>query len=162
MGRSRAELTATLERAARELTEQTKADAVMVFAYRPQDDVSKQYSAGKAVYAPNGRWEDVASSAPKQASIELNDLYFAPQSKRFSVGESVTLKATTGSVELSREYGGWTEEDIIGRVPQGTEAAVVESRSEPMGGQEFIRYRVRVTKNGHETTGWVHSYNVQQ
>jgi hypothetical protein len=162
VGRSREELGATLERAARDLAAQTKADAVMVFAYRPQDDVSKQFSAGRGVYAPNGRWEDAASSAPKRASVELNELYFAAPSKRFSIGDSVSLKATNGSVALSREYGSWTAEDTIARFPSGTEAAIVESRSEPIGGQEFIRYRVRITKKGREITGWVHSDDVQK
>ncbi len=51
MGRTRDELAATLDRAARELAQETQANAVMVFAYRPQDDPSGQYSysAGRAV-----------------------------------------------------------------------------------------------------------------
>ena len=53
------------------------------------------------------------------------------------------------------------DEDIIARVPDGTEATVVERRSEPMGDQEFVRYRVRVTDRGREINGWVHRSNVE-
>lgn len=162
LGRTRDQLTATLDRAARELAKETRANAVMVFAYRPQDNPSGQYSAGRAVCAPNGRWEEAASSAPMRVSVDLNDLYFAPPKDQIAIGEAVRLRAPQGGlIELSKEYGSWMEEDIIARVPEGTEATVVERRAEPMGKQEFVRYRIRVTDRGSEVNGWVHRSNVE-
>ena len=162
LGRTREELTATVDRAARELAKETQANAVMVFAYRPQDDPSGEYSAGMAVYAPNGEWGDAASSAPMRVSVDLNDLYFAPPTNQIAIGESVSLKASRGGViEVSKEYGSLMDEDIIARVPNGTEATVVERRSEPLGDREFVRYRVRFTHRGREITGWVSQSNVE-
>jgi len=161
-GRTRDQLTATLDHAARELAEEAKANAAIVFAYRPQDNPSGEYSVGQAVYAPNGRWEEAASSAVMRVSVELNDLYFSSPQDRADVGEIVILKAPPGElIELSKEYGSWNDEDIISRVPEGTEGVVVERRAEPMGGQEFVRYLIRVTDRGREVNGWVHRSNVE-
>ncbi|MDG4596464.1 MAG: hypothetical protein P9F75_12385 [Candidatus Contendobacter sp.] len=162
LGRTKDQLTATLDRAARELAQETRAKAVMVFAYRPQDDPSGQYSVRRAVYAPNGRWEEAASSAPMRISVDLNDLYFTPTKYPIAIGETVRLKAPRGGlIELSKGYGSWTEKDIIARVPEGTDATIFERRSEPMGNQEFVRYRVRMTDHGSQVNGWVHQNNVE-
>lgn len=162
LSRTRDQLIATLDRAARELAKETQANAVMVFAYRPQDNPSGHYSAGRAVYAPNGRWEEAASSASMRVSVDLNNLYFAPPKDQIAIGEAVRLKAPRGElIDLSKGYGSWMEEDTIARVPEGTEATVVERRAEPMGNQEFVRYRVRVTDRGSEMNGWVHRSNVE-
>lgn len=163
LGRTRNQLTATLERAARELAKETSANAVMVFAYRPQDNLESTYSAGRAVYAPNGRWEEASSSAPMKVSVDLNDLYFAAPRRSIAVGETVRLKGPQdGLIDLSKEYGSWMGKDILARVPAGTEAMVLEDRAEQMGDQEFIRYRVRVSDNGVDVIGWVHQWDVEQ
>ena len=162
LGRTKDQLTATLDRAARELAKEAHANAVMVFAYRPGDNQSGQYSAGRVGYAPNGRWEEAASSAPMRVSVDLNDLYFAPPKDQITNGEAISLKAPRGGlIELSKGYGSWAEEDIIARVPEGTEATIVNRRAEPMGNQEFVRYRVRVSDRGREVNGWVHQWNVE-
>lgn len=96
LGRSQEELSATLERAAKEIQEETNADAVMVFAYRPQDDPSGAYTVGKAEYAPNGNWGDAASSAPMRVSVELNNLYFTSPRTAFASGDSVILISSGG------------------------------------------------------------------
>ena len=85
LGRSRAELRATLEKAARDLVLQTNADAAMVFAYRPQDSPSGAYTVGRAVIAPNGRWEDASSSEVMETKIDLNELYFVPLTKEEAI-----------------------------------------------------------------------------
>lgn len=162
LDRTKEELTATLNRAAREIGKETNANAVMVFAYRPQDDPSGQYTAGRAVYAPNGKWEEATSSAPMRVSVDLNDLYFAPPTNQIAIGETVRLKTSLDDViAVSKEYGSWSDEDIIDHVPVGTEATILERRSEPMGDQEFIRYHVRVTHAGREINGWVHQSSVE-
>jgi hypothetical protein len=161
LGRTQDELTATLKRAANEIGEETQANAVMVFAYRPQDTPSDQYTAGRAVYAPNGRWEDAASSDQKQISVDLNTLYFSTPLEVFSVGTRVTLSNSTNQeINLSKEYSSWGDQDIVASVSSGTDATVLEHRSEPMGEQEFVRYKVQVISDGETINGWVHSYNV--
>ncbi len=162
LGRTKEELTATLDRAAREIGKETNANAVMVFAYRPQDDPSGQYTAGKAVYAPNGKWEEATFPAPMRVSVDLNDLYFVPPTSQIAIGETIRLKTSLDDViAVSKEYGSWSDEDIIARVSVSTEATILERRSEPMGDQEFVRYRVRVTDGGREINGWVHQSSVE-
>jgi hypothetical protein len=97
-----------------------------------------------------------------RVSVDLNDLYFAPPKDQIAIKEAVRLKAPRGGlIELSKGYGSWMEEDIIARVPEGTEATVVERRAEPMGNQEFVRYHIRVTDRASEVHGWVHQSNVE-
>ena len=64
-GRARQEVIATLERAARELSDKTNADAAMVFAYRPGDPTDGMFTVGRAVYAPGGKWESATSNESK-------------------------------------------------------------------------------------------------
>jgi len=161
LGRTREELTATLNRAASELAKETNADAVMVFAYRPKDDTASAYTAGRAIYAPNGDWGSAASEAPMKLTVDLNDLYFAAPTKLIANGDAVILTTSFGSeVGISRKYGSWMDEDILARVPVGTKATILESRSQPMGDQEFVRYRIQTTARGKEISGWVHDYNI--
>lgn len=161
LGRTQEELTATLERAAIEISTETQADAVVILAYRPQDTPTNQYTAGRAIYAPNGRWGDAASSEPKQISVDLNTLYFASAPETFASGDIVILKdSTIQKVDLSREYGSWMDEDIIASVPNGAEATVVESRVEAIGDLEIIRYKVRINAGGETVNGWVHHNDV--
>lgn len=161
LGRTREELTATLEQAARTLADQTGADAVMVFAYRQGDKPSGAYTAGRAIYAPNGRWDEAGEDGPMQVIVELNDLYFAPPAARASAGDTVTLKSTLlDSVALSREYGSWSDDDIVARVPNGARVVVLDTRSEPVVNEELIRYRVRTLDPAALHEGWVHKWDV--
>jgi hypothetical protein len=157
LDRTREELTATLEQAAREFAKESEADAVMVFAYRPGDDPSGMYTAGRAIYAPNGKWEDAGEDGPMQVQVALNELYFASPVVHLAVGDTVSLHSSFGDdVALSREYGTWGDEDIVARVPNGAQAVIVESRSQPMGNRAFVRYRVRSLSAGGRHVGWVH------
>lgn len=61
-------------------------------------------------------------------------------------------------VALSDEYGKWGDDNIVARVPNGTQAVILERKSEPMGDQEFIRYRIR-TLGAVERKGSVHKGN---
>ena len=160
--RTREELRATLERAARELADETQPDAVMVSAYRPQDEPTGSYTAGRAVYAPNGRWGDADSSKPMKMSVDLSELYFTPPRAPTPVAEQVHLMATFGdTVPLSVEFDSWGDKDIIARVPNGTEATIEDRRTQPLsGGHELVRYRVRATHNDEEIQGWVNQDTV--
>lgn len=161
LGRTRAEVEATLRRAARELHEETNADAIGIYAYRPQDDPSGQYSVGRAILAPNGDWSEAGSSGPMRTTVDLNELYFRPAVERVKAGDTVELISRRGEpIEISNDYGAWYEEHIVARVQPGTHAVVLERRSEPMGDQEFVRYRIR-TEGSPRAEGWVHGSNVE-
>ena len=56
-GRTRAEVEATLLRAAESIGRREKPDALIVQAYRQGDTPSGVYTVGQAVWAPGGRWE---------------------------------------------------------------------------------------------------------
>lgn len=161
LGRTKEELTATLERAAREIEEKTKANAISIFAYRPQDKTDAAYSAGMAEYAPNGEWADAAKSGSMQIKVTLNDLYFAVAPEQIAVQSLIKLKAspTEGNIGISREYGSWRDEDIIINVPEGTEATILEVKSQPIGSSELVRYQI--SANGGSIVGWVHKWNVK-
>lgn len=157
LGRTREELTTTLEQAARKLAAETGADAVMVFAYRDGDSPSGVYSAGRAIYAPNGKWEDADTGDPMRVQVDLNELYFAPLGVHAAVGDTVSLASSYDDrVSISKEYGAWGDEDIVARVANGARAIVLEYRSEPMGDQEFMRYRIRTLPPAPQHEGWVH------
>ena len=156
LGKTREELRAILERAARDVMREHRANAVMVFAYRPEDDPSGIYTAGRAVLAPNGRWEDAASAGPVQVSIDLGALYFSRAASTVSQGDTVVLSGKPGGqVWLSRAFENWRDEDIIGGVPVGSRAVVVERRSYALGDQELVRYRVRIVGRPAAGEGWV-------
>jgi hypothetical protein len=157
LGRTREELAATLEQVARKLAAETGADAVMVFAYRDGDSPSGFYSAGRAIYAPNGKWEDADTGGPMRVQVDLNELYFAPPITHAVVGDTVSLVSSyDDQVAISKEYGAWGDEDIVARVANGARAVVLEHRSEPMGDHEFMRYHIRTLPPARQYEGWVH------
>jgi hypothetical protein len=69
-GHSRDEEAEALKEAAVHLAQREGANATIVFAYRPGDDTTRVYTVGRAIFAPNGRWEDAGSSAPKSVTID--------------------------------------------------------------------------------------------
>lgn len=76
-GRTRPEVEATLDRAARELLgRHTGADAAMVFAYLPGDPVDGEPTVGTAVRSQNGNWIHASSTGPMRTSFELVEAYF--------------------------------------------------------------------------------------
>lgn len=162
LGRSHEEVTATLERAAKELMEQTNADAIMIGAYRPGDMTDGMYSVGQVIYAPNGKWEDAATNGQRRFSIAINKLYFAPSGSSKKPGDIIYLQAPINNyVIVSRKYGSWHDNDIIARVSNGTKAIILERKSEPIGNEELIRYHIRTLGTGKKHEGWVHKGDVR-
>ncbi|WP_259701889.1 MULTISPECIES: hypothetical protein [Synechococcales] len=158
-GRTRQEVIGTLERAARELSDKTSADAAMVFAFRPGDPTDGMFSVGRAVFAPGGKWESATSNENKAITTELGELYFSPKRQQPSIAEVITLKSTYSSyVAVSNEYGSWNDSNIIARVDNGTKANILEIRKEPIGNQELVRFRIRV-QSSTPTEGWVHAFD---
>ncbi len=160
LGRSREEVKATLERAAKELMEKTNADAIMIGAYRPGDPTRGIYSVGQAIYAPNGKWEDAAKNSQKQLIISINKLYFTPPDSSGKTGDTISLQNSTNDyVSISMKYGSWHDNDIIAQVQNGTKAMILERKSEPVGNEEFIRYRILTLGSDKKYEGWVHKHD---
>jgi hypothetical protein len=156
-GHTREEVKTMLEHAARGLAERTNADAVMVFAYRPQDNVQGIFTVGRTTYAPDGEWSNAGRGGSMAAVTDLNDLYFNPPKRQHAAGDTVVLAdSLLGKVTISNDYGEWGDANVVARVRKGTKAIILEARSEAIGNYEFVRYRVRTTGPGKRATGWVH------
>lgn len=107
-GRDRKEVIATLQRAAREVSDKTNADATMVFAYRPGDPTEGMFTVGRAVYAPGSKWESATSNESTSITTELGELYFSPKKQQPAISETVTLKMLTqitSQSQMSMEAG---------------------------------------------------------
>jgi len=158
-GLDRKEVKATLERAAREVSDKTNADAAIIFAYRPGDPKEGMFTVGTAVYAPGGKWESATSKESKAITTELGELNFSPKKQLPANSEIVTLKnAYSDYVAVSNEFESWNDGNTIARVNNGTKADILEVRKYSVGGQELVRFRVRIQSNTH-TEGWVHSFD---
>jgi len=161
-GHSRDEVRAILENAGRTLAERTRAGAVIILAYRAQDEIRGGYTVGTTTYAPGGNWARAGGDADMQAVTELNDLYFHPPKPRPVVGDTVVLMDSLGEdVLISDEYGQWGDANVVALVKPGTKAIVLEVRSEAMGSYEFVRYRIRTVGAGNPHTGWVHDFDAR-
>jgi hypothetical protein len=158
-GLDRKEVIATLERAAREVSDKTNADAAIVFAYRPGDPTDGMFTVGTSVYAPGGKWESATSNESKTITTKLGELYFSPKKQLPANSEIVTLKnANSDYVAVSNEFESWNDGNIIARVNNGTKADILEIRKYSVGGQELVRFRVRIQSNT-PTEGWVFSFD---
>jgi len=156
LGRTEEEVKETLERAAKEIGQREKANALVVKGFGEGDKFKHgTYTAGEAIYAPNGKWEDAASSAPMSISIKLGSLYF--QNKKTSdvpqKNDEVTLVSKGNKlIKISKNRDSWVDEDIIAKLPAGTKAIVLERYEEALSpDHKFVRYLIQVDK----IKGWV-------
>ena len=156
LGHSREEVKATLEQVAAELTKKEGVAGAAVFAYRPQDQGSGGYTAGKAERAPNGKWSEIQSGGPMRTVIELAELYFEEVAEELP-GRAITLRSKSGDlVEISSAWDKWGDEQIIAEVPNGTKATVLERRAKVASpGYEIVRLRVELQIDGRRVEGWV-------
>ncbi len=160
--RQEASVRATLESAAMELHRQTRGDAVVVFAYSNADESQGVFTIGKATYAPNGRWQDAGTRAPKRLVIELADRLPVQRTRSVASGSRATLVDRTGHVYVSILPDSWGDEDITAKVPTGTVVTVIRRESFQLGaGNELVRYLIEGAHQGTEIYGWVHSHNIQ-
>jgi len=158
-----------LEQAAELIAQKENASAVMIFAFRPEDDLSGAYTVGRAIYAPNGRWEDARSPAPKQAVIDMGSVYFSEEDPALpAVGDRVRLKSTLPTrpttVALYRDSEKWgDDEHTLATVPVGTEGVVLERKARAVTAEvELIQYHVQLTYKGKSLDGWVFDSNVEK
>lgn len=154
MGLGRQELTALLESAAASIAEREEARAVLLDAFRWEDEVAEgTYSVGRVYYAPNGNWMDAAKDDPMAATVELGTLYFREDQRYYRAGDRVVLDGG-GEVALFETTDTSREDRIAAAVPAGTPAEVVGRSIRVFGGRtEHVRYQVRVDGDG--ATGWV-------
>ena len=160
--REEAAVRATLEKAAMELHRQTRGDAVVVSAYASADEAQGVFTVGMATYAPNGRWRDAGTRAPKRLVIELGERMPGERTRSVTSGNRVTLVGRTGYVYVSILPDSWGDEDITAKVPTGTEVTVIRSQSYQLaGGNELVRYLIEGDHEGTDIYGWVHSNDIQ-
>lgn len=166
LGRTREEVEATLRTAALDLDAQERPDAIMVFSYRPGDDHQGAYTVGRAIYAPNGKWEDAHRRAPKQFAIDIGTIYFETGTvpEAYRPGNTVALRSADGDdIGISRTAESWHEKDMIIRVPAATEAKILQRREFPItANQLLVRYQVEVRVRNRTIRGWVAKFNVEQ
>jgi hypothetical protein len=168
-GLSRHELENILRNAAVDIGRRERASATIIFAYRPEDVgesiPATPWTVGRAVYAPNGRWEDAGKNGPMKVSIEVGEVYFrkAPTSIPKRGDEVLLFAANKKSVKVSRSRDAWEEAKIVAKVPNGTRAHVVE-RYEQALTQDFIfvRYLVKTKFQGKTIQGWVFGDQVKE
>jgi hypothetical protein len=168
LGRTEEEVRATLKKAAIEIAKREKAVATTIKAYRPNDKVTGVYTAGRAIYAPNGKWEDAATKAPMACIIEFdkNSLYFKNEqaSTTTKTKQKMVLTSKSGKpVGISRKRDSWTDDDIIANIPPGTSVVILKKHKEAITPEMvFIRCKVRVNWKGKNVVGWVHDYNIDK
>lgn len=135
LGRTREEVTATLDLAVRELATKTNADAAIVWAYRPEDNPSDEmgagYTVGMATYAPFGDWSRAREGGEKRVVIDLAKLYFSAPIDKPKPSDVITLsREKEDEIEVHNSAEEWGE-NIEGKVANGTKAKVLEIRTFP-------------------------------
>jgi hypothetical protein len=163
VGLSREELTANLCLAAVEAHggANVKLGSVMIFAYSSQE-TSGAYSAGRAVYAPQGDWSkavpDTAMSEWR-VSTELAEGYFAPKPLLLAAGDQIELITDNAlPIGISKSPTSWGDADFVARAPKGTKARIVSVKtSNTVDGNTMTRYEIATVGGAR---GWVHSYAV--
>lgn len=157
-GRSREIVIATLERAARELGESARAKAASINAYRNREEAKGgPYTIGRAIYAPNGKWEEAHTGQQMRVSVVLGELYFSPKPDRLEPSDVVVLTSKDGDrIALSSKWDIWEEAYIIGYIRPGTRATVIRCHTSALTASiELVRYLIRVDEGGQVLTGWV-------
>lgn len=164
MGLSREDLTANLCLAALEAhrSANVKLGSVMIFAYS-SEETSGAYSAGRAVYAPDGDWSKADASVALfewRVATDLAEGYFAPKSVLLAAGDQVELiDDDARTIGISRSATSWGDADFVTRVPKGTKARIVSVKASNMvDGNTMTRYEIATTGGAR---GWVHSFVVR-
>lgn len=160
-GRTQKEVKSTLKRAAKEIGEREKPNALVIKGFAEGDKYRHgTYTAGEAIYAPNGRWEDASTTAPMSISVKLGSLYFQDVKKSLvpQKNDEVTLVSKNGKfIKISKNRDSWVDEDIISKLPAGKKAIVLERYEETLSPDyKFIRYLIKVGN----IKGWVNAEDI--
>jgi len=166
-GLEREQVAAALEKAARDIAQSRRADAVAILAYSPDDDSEMPPGVGEGVLAPNGNWADAGEPNPVQFKvISIRESYLNPPEaiELFVPGTEVKLYAGVWDdfIRVSRNKDEWGEDVEIARVPEGTKAVILKRTSEALTPEvDFVRYRIEFEHEGKTLKGWVHKSAVE-
>ncbi|MFZ3578060.1 hypothetical protein [Virgibacillus sp. DJP39] len=159
LGLSKQELEFNLKHVVKNLYEKHEADALTIFAYREDDEIKQNYSAGRIVFATEGDW----SKADQEVGLEGYDYVIDIADTYLNPKESIEVGAEIQFVgDVSSKSESWDSEDIIIRTEEITSATVLAIEKYPMGSMEFIRYQVELETNDQMITGWIHDYDVKK
>jgi len=164
-GLSKTEIELNIKHSIKEYLNHSKKpiNAISVFVYRDIDEEFSAYTVARGIFAPNGKWEDAdkfISYADCKLTIDYRENYFKKESDprhNLKKGQSVIIKKGSG---ISISPDNWTEEESIFKLSKDTEGIIIEKKVLPVGGFDMIRYKITITSDGGEITGWVHSYNI--
>lgn len=161
---SKQEVEENLKHAAWNEYNKEKPNALMVYAYRQSDNYNGGYTVGQAILAPNGKWENAGENGPMQVSINLGTTYFEKPEKTLKAGTKVKLKDEYDpKLGISGKLDKWNDEDFIVKVPNGTNAEIVEVKKQALSpGFTMTRYRVKVKYKGKTYIGWVNESDMYQ
>ena len=156
--RTEEEVINTLKRAAKEIAKREKPDALAVKAFAEGENVSYgTYTAGEAVYAPNGKWEDAALSAPFSISVTLGKVYFQDNKNSLKKGDSFILVSNSNEpIDISSQRNSSYENEIIAKLPVGSTGVILDKYVKLSPYVKITRYLI---KSG-DIQGWVYSDNV--
>ena len=156
LGRTEEEVKETLKRAAKEIGDRENPNALVVKGFGEGDKFKHgTYTAGEAIYAPNGKWEAAASSDPMSITIKIGSIYF--QDKKTSdipqkTDEVILVSKGNRLIKISKNRDSWVDEDIIAKLPAGKKAIVLERYEEALTpDHNFVRYLIKVDN----IKGWV-------
>jgi len=166
-GLARGQVVATLEKAARDIAQGRRADAVAVLGYTGDDNSDLPPSVGEGVLAPNGQWADAGTSDPVRFKLAfIRESYLNPSEaiELYVAGTVVKLHASPGDefIRVSRHKGEWGEDAEIARVLPGSRAVILKRTSEPFTPEiDFVRYQIEFEHEGKPLRGWVHKSAVE-
>jgi hypothetical protein len=166
-GLEREQVAAALEKAARDIAQGRRADAVAVLAYSPDDDSELPPGVGEGVLAPNGDWAEAGEPDPVRFKVTfIRESYLNPPEaiELFVPGTEVKLHAGVWDdfIRVSRNKDEWGEDVEIARVPEGTKAVILKRTSEALTPEvDFVRYRIEFEYEGKTLKGWVHKSAVE-
>lgn len=154
------QLRGALQYAVREIDGRKDSNATMVFAVRSPE---ASETLGRAVFAPNGRWYDIAKDAPRRVTVQLGD--FSKPGVVWHRGKEVRLVPDEWSteVEVFRDSNRDDPDSVLVKVPADALATVVGRRERRFTHEyAWLRYRVRVEFGSQTRQGWVESWNVRE
>ncbi|MCK4761930.1 MAG: hypothetical protein KAW12_07005 [Candidatus Aminicenantes bacterium] len=162
VGLSKEQLENNLKHAAQKFFLSRKPCVIAVNALK-EGFTSGTYHA-RCIFAPEGKWEKASREInldTYKVSIVIEKSYFQ-KSTDLKVGSFVILKSNDSkTVELSRDPGGWRDEDITHRLPNGTRVKVVGFQSFSLGKEDMIRFRIETQIKNKTVSGWVHKWDVK-
>lgn len=165
--RTRKEIEATLKKSVLDLYKkrQSRPKAISVFAYMPGDDFESAFTVGKAIYAPNGKWEDATKRGTMKFSFDIGTVYFdvSKLTEQFASGTQTQLKSPDSNfVRISQSTDDWSDRKMVASVPEGTLVEIMDHKVLAYtSGFYEIWFRVQLKQHGKKIEGWVRQNNIE-